>query len=311
MSYSSADRDWDFLPSNIEKFEFFDELSFEFMLIDDDFGFSFKESDYELNIERPTHPLSVKTKTNSKNYEIYYLLSFDRVISFSSTNTIADQQDIDCYTFYQSITVGFCDDSQLTIRNSKDKYKPLGDNKLLLIDGENLEYKITFLQAVNNNFFDNYSLYLSQSENSFDWLSPIEELTIGFIASLTYKGSTIGELATREIARFPQREPYTFHKAGITVYKKINLFNSMNFFYDLNLVYVKTRNYLVVLNQPKYNLKLESGIIYNINNFDLKFSGTIYQNNLYGFNDISYNQKTEHHFNSNFASINVELKYSF
>lgn len=311
MSYSSADKDWGFLPSNIEKFEFFDELSFEFMIIDDDFGFSFEESDDELNIKRSTHPLSVKTITNSKNYEIYYLLSFDRVISFSSTNTIADQQEINCYTFYKSITVGFCDDSQLTITNSKDKYKPLGDNKLLLIDGKNLEYKITFLQALNNYFFDSYSLYLSQSENSFDWLSPIEELTIGFISSLTYQGSTIGELARREMARFPQREPYTFDKAGMSVYKKINLLNSMNFFYDLNLVYVKTRNYLVAVNQPKYNLKLESGIIYNTNNFDLKLSGTIYQNNLYGFNDISYNQKTEHHFNSNFASINVELKYSF
>ena len=84
MSYSSADKDCDILPSNIEKFEFFDELSFEFMIIDDDFGFSFEESDDELNIKRSTHPLSVKTITNSKNYEIYYLLSFDRVISFSS-----------------------------------------------------------------------------------------------------------------------------------------------------------------------------------------------------------------------------------
>lgn len=76
-------------------------------------------------------------------------------------------------------------------------------------------------------------------------------------------------------------------------------------------MYVKTSNYFVALDQPKYNVKLETGIVLNVNNFDLKLSGTIYQNNLYGFNDITFNQKTEHHFNSNFGSINIELKYLF
>ena len=238
-------------------------------------------------------------------------MSFDRYISFSTSETIADQQDINCYTFYKSITVGFCDDAVLSITNSKDKYDPLNDNQLLIINGKNLEKKLIYTQTINNFFFDNYSLYISQSKNKFSWLSPIEELTSGFISSLTFNGQTIGQIVARDLKRFPQRDKYTFHKAGVSVFKNINLLNNIHFFYDLDFVYVKTSNYFVALDQPKYNVKLETGIVLNVNNFDLKLSGTIYQNNLYGFNDITFNQKTEHHFNSNFGSINIELKYLF
>ncbi|MDA9561353.1 hypothetical protein N9S06_01785 [Gammaproteobacteria bacterium] len=238
-------------------------------------------------------------------------MSFDRYISFSTSETIADQEEINCYTFYKSITVGFCDDAVLSITNSKDKYDPLNDNQLLIINGKNLEKKLIYTQTINNFFFDNYSLYISQSKNKFSWLSPIEELTSGFISSLTFNGQTIGQIVTRELKRFPQRDKYTFHKAGVSVFKNINLLNNIHFFYDLDFVYVKTSNYFVALDQPNYNVKLETGIVLNVNNFDLKLSGTIYQNNLYGFNDITFNQKTEHHFNNNFGSINIELKYLF
>ena len=40
-------------------------------------------------------------------------------------------------------------------------------------------------------------------------------------------------------------------------------------------------------------------------------NGEFYQNNLYGFEHISFNQRSEHHFDSNFGSLGVQLKYTF
>ena len=137
-------------------------------------------------------------------------MSFDRYISFSTSETIADQQEINCYTFYKSITVGFCDDAVLSITNSKDKYDPLNDNQLLIINGKNLEKKLIYTQTINNFFFDNYSLYISQSKNKFSWLSPIEELTSGFISSLTFNGQTIGQIVTRDLKKFPTQQSDEF-----------------------------------------------------------------------------------------------------
>jgi hypothetical protein len=281
------------------------------MVFENDFGITFKESNYTLNILRDTHP-KIVTSTSKSNYiEMLYLLSFDRFISFSKSNTLADQQSIDCYTFYKSITVGFCDDAQLTIINTKEKYLPLGDNKLMLIDGENEEYRVNYTQVINNIFFDDYSIYLSYSENKSNWLSPIEELTSGFISNLTYQGQTIGALAKREIRRFPQRESYTFSKIGFNINNDIPLINNLSFFYNFDAVYFKMTDYMVATQMPDYNFKIKVGMAYKIRDLKLSLSGLFYKNNLIGYNDIVFNQKTEHHFASNFGFLNLELRYFF
>jgi hypothetical protein len=60
------------------------------------------------------------------------------------------------------------------------------------------------------------------------------------------------------------------------------------------------------------NMKLTTGLIFNIRN-SLKFSlsGTFYKNNLFGFEDISFNQRSEHHFDRKFGSLDLNLSYYF
>ena len=41
------------------------------------------------------------------------------------------------------------------------------------------------------------------------------------------------------------------------------------------------------------------------------FSGSIYKNNLFGFEDISFNQRSEHQFDDPFGSLNASFKYIF
>ena len=133
----------------------------------------------------------------------------------------ADTQEIECYTF-SSFTVGFCENAVLTITNSKDKYSRLNDNKLMLLDASNNEISLNYTQAIDFIIADEFKLYLSLSENDFNWISPIEELTSGFIANLSYKGSRIGDLVTNEIKRLPQRDTFELYKLGLNFYKNIN-----------------------------------------------------------------------------------------
>jgi hypothetical protein len=46
-------------------------------------------------------------------------------------------------------------------------------------------------------------------------------------------------------------------------------------------------------------------------NITISLSGIFYKNNLFGYEDISFTQRSEHHFSKPFGSINSSLKISF
>ena len=57
------------------------------------------------------------------------------------------------------------------------------------------------------------------SENKFNWLSPIEEMTTGFFSNILFNGSSIGNIVSKEIRRLPQRDKWLFYKLGINLKK--------------------------------------------------------------------------------------------
>ena len=181
----------------------------------------------------------------------------------------------------------------------------------MLLDADNKEIKFSYTKAIDTFFSDEYILYLAISKNDFDWLSPIEELTSGFIANLSYKGSRIGDLVTNEIKRLPQRDTFELYKLGLNFYKNINIFKNISFFYDFDVVFVETKDYIIYNNVNNHNIKFETGLNFKIDDLAFSLSGTLYQNNLFGYEDISFNQRSEHHFSSNFGTLNIKLRYSF
>ena len=84
-----------------------------------------------------------------------------------------------------NLTIGFCEDALINIRNSKDKYTPLGDSSIMMIDGANREFQFGLTRASNFKFIDDYKFYLGVSENLFNWLTPIEEMTTGFFSNIS------------------------------------------------------------------------------------------------------------------------------
>ena len=281
------------------------------MLIVNRFGLRHIQSNFELNLVRPVYPKKVDLQTASKYNEFIFTLNPSNAISISYKEQIADEQNFNCYTF-GSLTVGFCDEAAFSISNSKEKYKPLNNNTLIKINGSNKEIKVNYYKALNSIFIDEIIIYLASSLNSFDWLSPLEELQTGFIANLSYNGNKIGSLVTQEIRRLPQREEFTLNKIGINFQNNIPIRKYVQYFYNLDFVFVKSKDYITLNSIPKHNIKLETGLKFLLpNSISISLFGTLYQNNLFGYEDISFNQRSEHHFDKSFGSINAQLKYVF
>ena len=309
-SKSITDNDWGFIPDIVSSFDYSETSINEILIVKNNLGLKYRQSSFTLDLVRSAEPKSINLTADSKLLETILILNNTSTISLSYKEQVADTQSINCYTF-SSLTIGFCDGAFITITNSKDKYKPLDNNMIMLIDGKNEELKLSFTKAADLTLVDEYFIYFAVSKNKFNWLSPIEELTSGFISNLSYRGSTIGELVTNEIKKLPQRDDWLFYKLGFNVSKRIPIFNHFDIFYEADLVLVESSDYRTYQNINNHNIKINSGVNIHNNNFELLIFGTLYKNNLFGYEDISFNQRSEHHFSSNYGSLNMSIKYKF
>ena len=66
------------------------------------------------------------------------------------------------------------------------------------------------------------------------------------------------------------------------------------------IVFVEQDDYSQISNIPRYNFKLRAGVVFADKNIEIALFGEYFKNNLYGFEHISFNQRSEHHFNDNF-----------
>lgn len=180
-----------------------------------------------------------------------------------------------------------------------------------MIDGENKEIEFNFMKALDFMVIDELNFYLGVSENSFKWLTPLEEIRSGFIYNLEFNGSKIGQLIENELSRLPQREQFLIYKIGTNFKNNINFNNYFSFFYNIDFVYLINNNYQELNSFPSSNVKFQSGLKFFYKDFEANIYGTIYKNNIIGYEDISFNQRSEHHFNNKFGNIGLSLKYSF
>ena len=265
------------MPTVNNSFDYSETSLNEIFLYEDNFGLMYRTSNFELDLVRPVQPKNISLTASSKYTELLYTLDKQKAISVSYRKQSADTQKIDCYTF-STLTIGFCNEARLNITSSKDKYAPLNGNTLMLIDAMNEEFQLKYYLASNLKLLDEYIFYIGLSKNKFDWLSPIEELTSGFIASLQYKGSTIGELVSNEIKRLPQRDEFLLYKLGINLTKTVNVYSFMDFFYDVDIIFVESKDYIPVKNVNNHNIKIKAGLSFNYEErIAMSISGSLFQ----------------------------------
>tara|TARA_B110000467_G_C18272065_1_gene453017 strand:- start:68 stop:1090 length:1023 start_codon:yes stop_codon:yes gene_type:complete len=305
-----TDASWDFLPSTNTSFKYSDSLNSEIFLYHNNFGIKFNQSIFSLDLERSVQPKKLNLTADTNSVGFYYIQD-DQNASYSLTfsEQSADRQIIDCYSF-SSIVIGICPEANIRISNNKPKYDIL-DDSLMLVDGMNQSLSFEFTKAIDSFLLDEYALFIMVTENKFNWISPVEEITSGFIGNLTFNGSRLGDLINTTLRTLPQREKWFTTSLGLELNKSILLFDNFSFFLNPTLIFVKQHDYENLNKIPNYNLSIRSGLNYNISNFDINFYGSFYINNLYGFENITFNQRSEHHFDKNFGLIGSSLTYKF
>ena len=309
VEHSATDKSWNFLPKFNNSFDNSKTSTLKAFLYGKKFGMQIESSKFNLDLQRSIEPKSLDLLANSNTLEFFYIQNSSNVFSISVKNQKADTQTIDCLQF-SSLIIGSCVGANLSIRNTNEKYNNLGKS-LLMIDGENNELKLNFYRGVNFNLFDEINLYTSVSKNSFDWLTPLEEIKSGLVFNITINNQKVGELIQNELIRLPQRDNYNIYKLGASVNKNFFINNLISLFYKLDLMFLYEDNYNEINYFPNKNIKIDSGINLNFENFVLTLSGSIYKNNILGFEDISFNQRSEHHFDKEFGTINLEFLYRF
>ena len=221
----------------------------------------------------------------------------------------ADTQYFDCYTF-SSLTIGSCANATINLTSSRDKYNRMNDS-IFLIEGENSSAGLAFYKALDTVLIDEIKLFINITENEFDWLSPVEDIKSGFLYNLTYSGEKLGNIIESILTNMPQRTPWNTYIYGIDIKKDFIFYKNLIFFNEYSFLSIKQSDYDKINNIPNSNMSLTSGLRLKINDLSLEIFGKAYKNNLYGFEHISFNQRSEHHFDQNFASIGISLKYNF
>lgn len=306
-----TDKDWDFIPSQTFSFDSSSIDTLDIFVFNENYGIKLKQSNFNLDLKRDTYPKSLSLNAKSDYLELFYITGDYHAYSISYKNQIADTQRIRCYTL-GSLTIGSCEDASINISNSNPKYNRLNDGEIFLIDGNSSDVRINSIYALDNNYVDELTIYLSQSTSKFDWLSPIETLTTGFISNLTYGGETIKNIVSNGLKNMPQKERFLINKLGFNIKNEYQLNQYSSYFYDLDFLYLNFDGYKAYQSVKNYNYKFTSGIkFYLYENLSLSLSGTIYKHNLLGFEDITFNQRSEHHFDKEFGLLNINLRYFF
>ena len=310
---SMTEKDWDFMPSVNNSFKSSESSVGEFYLTSSNFGLKVKATDFFLRLDRPSHPKTLDLNAKSNEIEFSYLFDDqNKKFSISFDTQKSDDQFIECYTF-SSITIGFCDDARLSISNDKEKYIPLNNSNILLLTGENNSIKLNFNSILG--LFNLYELniFIEFVENDFNWLTPVEEIiqSKGFLYNISYQGEKLGNIIENSLSILPQRETWNTYVLGMSTSTYYNIFNNFYFLIEPTLLFIEQDNYLQISDIKKNNFKLKSGLVFATDDIQVLLYGEFYLNNLYGFEHISFNQRSEHHFDSNFGSLGVELKYTF
>lgn len=283
----------------------------DIFIFNDIYGIKFKQSNFNLDLKRETYPKSINLDANSDYVELFFIVNNYHAYSISYKKQIADTQRIECYTL-GSLTIGSCEEASINISNSNPEYNRLNNGEIFLIDGNSKSIRINSIYALDNHYINEFTIYLAHTTNDFDWLSPIETLTTGFISNLMHGDKTIGDIVSSGLKNMPQKEEFSISKIGFNIKNEYQINKFLSYFYDLDLISLNYNRYKTYQYVKNYNYRLTSGIsFYLSDDFSLSLSGSIYKNNLVGFEDITFNQRSEHHFNKEFGLINIKLSYFF
>jgi hypothetical protein len=309
IDYRTMDESWPVLPTVPSSFQSARDINFSAGAEFSNFGFEIGRSNLDLELARATEPKDVSLAGQKDTVSLFYKLSDHQRIALYGSRQGADQQRFECYDF-SGITIGSCESGDIQIGSTNAKYDVL-EGDLVAITADTQTFGVSFLQVSDLYWLDNFSVGLFSTTHEYDWLTPVEDLASPFILGLVFNRRTLGDAITETFRKFPQRESWRLNQVNFSGSKTIPLYGPIKGFTDADIVYLHHSNYDAVVSAPNYNVKVRAGLRYDTQSVLIELYGNYYHHNLIGFEPITFNQRTEHHFDQPYGNLGVKMEIRF
>ena len=299
--------DWRFLPDVPQSFE--KTTSNSFGIMSNYKNLYFETNEIDLNLKRRIEPVDVSLKAEKLLTKISYKIHSDLMIYVTAYSQEADDQQFNCYSF-KNLIVGSCSNADINISSSNPKYNVLGDN-LVLVTGDVSSIAFGFKIFLDNNFISDIDLNYEQVDHDFNWLSPIEDISSPIILGLDVGNSTLGEEIEKVLITLPQRDAWKTNILNLNIHKHFKLGSNFSIEPSLFMKFLDLENYNNVSSIPRNNIKFRLAFSFNFKKTKFSFFGDYYQNNLLGFENIAFNQRTESYFDRPYGELGLRISLSF
>ena len=301
--------DWRFLPDVPQSFKKTTSNSLGISTNFKKLYFEIETNEIDLNLKRSIEPINVSLKAEKLFSKISYRINSDLIVYTKTYSQEAADQQFNCYSF-RNLIVGSCSNASLNISSSNPKYNVLGDN-LVLVTGDVGSIAFGFKKFLGNRFISDIDLNYEQVDHDFDWLSPIEDISSPFILGLDVGNSTLGEEIEKVLTTLPQRDSWKTNILNLNVHKQFKLSSNFSIEPTLYLKFLDLKNYNNISSIPKNNIKFRLAFSFKFKKTEFSFFGDYYHNNLLGFENIAFNQRTESYFDQPYGELGLKVDINF
>ena len=300
---------WDFLPEIPSSFKEKDSIAFEGRYNFENFFVQGSFSDFDLNLERNSEPKMVELDAEKKSITFGYTYNENHTFSFSSSRQTASNQFFNCITF-ASTTLGSCNQANFQVSSTKPKYDQLNDN-VIKISGFNSIKSINYKRQLKGSWINSISFGLEQTKYSYDWMTPLEDITSPLFLNINLNGNSLGNILESGFKALPQRTPWYSNQLSFQVTQSFDLNKNLNLISELDIVAIDLKDYEENEIKPKTNFKFRVGLEREFKYINLLLFADYYKNNLIGFESITFNRRTEYYFDKPYGELGLSLKVKF
>ena len=196
------------------------------------------------------------------------------------------------------------------IGSNNPKYDVLEEN-IIGLSGSTKTNGIGYKKYLDNFWLESAIFEIVNTEYSYDWLSPLEDIESPFLLNLSIDGIRLGDALNSIVARLPQRDMWETLQLNIGLRQEFVSFYNFSLIAEYDFVILEFSQYREYESVPDINFKVRGGIEFFSNNVSLMIYGDAYLNNLIGFEPITFNQRTEHYFDQPYGELGISIKLNF
>ncbi len=283
---------------------------------------SFESNKSSGEVERLSHPKSIKTDVNTETLIISYNV-LENKNNYLEMGLILREEDqdpvtIDCYAFGETVIGGSCKEAELNILNS-EAYRTSGEliyEPVLKTSGKS-ESQGIYLRISSKslgllNF--NHTFSFKTSEINQDFASSILNTSDSFIRGLTVDNRNAGQLLDQFKAELPQTTPWKENTFKYSVSNLIPFGDNFAISGMYSFIKVKRKDYL---NNPakkdfSNNHLIDLSLFYSLTDNSLLYLKVSASSNyLIGENPLAYNRRSNHLFDHPYGQVNAGLILNF